>query len=78
MRRALLFVNLKASQTEACAEEIVKGLTEEGLVVERAEAHGVEDYSKRLREHAGCVDLLVVAGGDGRQHFSARRQRRSR
>lgn len=64
MRRALLFVNDRASQTSECTNEIVTALSAGGLEVECV-AIQCEDYADQLRTRLEGADLLVVAGGDG-------------
>lgn len=63
--RALLLVNPRARRGAEGAEEIAARLRRAGLDPIVQQADGPPAYADLVRRHAGSVDRVIVAGGDG-------------
>lgn len=64
-RRALLFINPKASQAGNTYEDVAQLLQAAGFEIHKGDAQHPQDYARITQEFADKVDLVIVGGGDG-------------
>jgi diacylglycerol kinase (ATP) len=70
-RRALLLLNMQARLVAQRADEVVAALEDAGFDIVRPELGSAESVSRAIRLHAGDIDVVIAAGGDGSMHAAA-------
>lgn len=70
-RRALLLLNMQARHVAQRAEDVIAALRDVGFDIVRPQVAAPESVARAIRRHAGSVDAVIAAGGDGSLHAAA-------